>query len=78
MKTDFDVGDLLRLKPASQVNCALTGKPLMGTSGLVLVLEKIEKPAGRSSKHFYGYACSTGEKYLWKYDQFDLVQKAAN
>ena len=74
MKT-FEVGDLLRFKPASRVDCALTGKPLLGTDGLVLV---VEKPAGRSSKHFYGYACSTGEKYLWKYDQFDLVQKAAN
>ena len=74
MKT-FEVGDLLRFKRASRVDCALTGKPLVGTAGLVLV---VAKPAGRSSKHFYGYACSTGEKYLWKYDQFDLVQKAAN
>jgi hypothetical protein len=75
MKT-FEVGDLLRFKPASRVNCALTDKPLMGTDGLVLVVEKLEKPGGRISKHFYGYACSTGEKYLWKYDQFDLVQQA--
>jgi hypothetical protein len=75
MKT-FEVGDLLRFKPANRVNCALTDKPLMGTDGLVLVVEKLEKPDGRSSKHFYGYACSTGEKYLWKCDQFDLVQQA--
>ena len=73
MKT-FEVGDLLRFKHASRVDCALTGKPLMGTGGLMLVVEKV---AG-SKKHFYGYACSTSEKYLWKYDQFDLVQKAAN
>ena len=70
----FKVGDLLRFKPVSRVNCALTDKPLMGTDGLVLVVESVVG----SKKHFYGYACSTGEKYLWKYDQFDLVQKAAN
>ena len=72
MNTDFDVGDLLKFKPASQVNCTLTGKPLMGTDGLMLVIEKVVG----SKKHFYGYACSTGEKYIWSYDQFDLVQKA--
>ena len=70
--TRFNVGDLLKFKPASQVNCALTDKALLGTDGLVLVMERI---AG-SKKHFYGYACSTGEKHLWSYDQFYLVQKA--
>ena len=78
MNWDFEVGDLLKFKPASRVNCALTDKPLMGTDGLVLVMEKLEKPGGRTSKHFYGYACSTGEKHLWSYDQFYLVQKADN
>ena len=73
MKTDFEVGDLLKFKPASQVNCALTDKPLMGTGGLVLVIKKI---AG-SKKHFYGYACSTGEKHLWSYDQFYLLQSVS-
>ena len=53
--TRFNVGDLLKFKPASQVNCALTDKALLGTDG---------------------YACSTGEKHLWSYDQFYLVQKA--
>jgi len=74
MKTDFEVGDLLKFKPASRVNCALTDKPLMGTGGLILVVEKV---AG-SKKHFYGYVCSTGEKHLWSYDQFYLLQKAGN
>ena len=74
MKTDFEVGDLLRFKPASRVNCALTDKPLMGTDGLVLMVESV---AG-SKKVFYGYACSTGKKHLWKYDQFDLLSKAGN
>ena len=72
MLTDFDVGDLLRFKPASRVNCALTDRPLLGTDGLILVVDTV----GGSKKHFYGYACSTGEKHLWSYDQFYLVSKA--
>ena len=72
MVTDFDVGDLLRFKPASRVNCALTDKPLLGTDGLILVVDTV----GGSKKHFYGYVCSTGEKHLWSYDQFYLVSKA--
>jgi hypothetical protein len=46
----------------------------MGTDGLILVVEDVTG----SKKHFYGYACSTGEKHLWSYDQFDLLQKAGN
>jgi|TARA_R110000822_G_scaffold256988_2_gene382656 hypothetical protein len=58
MKT-FNVGDLLRFKPASHA----------GNSELVLVLDKISG----SSRHFYGHTCSTGDRHLWSYDQFYLV-----
>ena len=54
MKT-FNVGDLLRFKPASHA----------GNSELVLVLDKISG----SSRHFYGHTCSTGDRHLWSYDQ---------
>ena len=72
MKTVFSPGDLLRFKPASQVNCALTDKPLLGTNELVLVTDSVES----SKRFFYGLACGSGETHLWSHDQFDLVQKA--
>jgi hypothetical protein len=65
----FNVGDLLKFKPASQVNCALTGKPLLGTDGFVLVTDSLES----SKRFFYGLACGTGEAQLWSIDRFDMV-----
>ena len=65
----FNVGDLLKFKPASQVNCALTGKPLLGTDGFVLVTDSLES----SKRFFYGLACGAGETQLWSSDRFDMV-----
>ena len=68
MKREFDVGDLLKFKPASEVFAALPA-----TAGLVLVTKKVPG----SSRFFYGRVCyDQKEDHLWSYDQFFLVSKA--
>ncbi len=68
MKREFDVGDLLKFKPASEVFAALPA-----TAGLVLVTKKVPG----SSRFFYGRVCyDQKEDNLWSYDQFYLVSKA--
>ena len=68
MKKEFDVGDLLKFKPASEVFAALPA-----TAGLVLVTKKVPG----SSRFFYGRVCyDSKEDHLWSYDQFYLVSKA--
>ena len=69
MKTDFELGDLVKFKPAS----SSLRRP-KGLNNLVVVTRLL--PA--SKKFFYGRVCSTWEEYLWSYDQFYLLQKAGN
>jgi hypothetical protein len=71
MRTTFSVGDLLRVKPASDMIHYQTQKSLFGSSGLVLVMQQLE-----GNKLFHGYTCETGDVRLWSYDQFMLVSKA--
>jgi len=66
MKTDFELGDLVKFKKGSS-----PFRELEGTAGLVVVTRLL--PASR--KFFYGRVCSTWEEHLWSYDQFYLLQK---
>ena len=68
MERKFEVGDLLKFKPASEV---FAGMP--ATAGLVLVTKKVPG----SSRFFYGRVCyDNKEEHLWSYDQFFLISKA--
>ena len=67
MLRDFKVGDLVKMKPASEVFAALPA-----SAGLVLVTQELPE----SPRFFYGRACSSGEEHLWSYDQFYLLSKA--
>ena len=68
MKRKFNIGDLLKFKPASEVFAALPA-----TAGLVLVTKEVPG----SSRFFYGRVCyDNKEDHLWSYDQFFLVSKA--
>ena len=68
MERKFEVGDLLKFKPASEVFAALPA-----TAGLVLVTKKVPG----SSRFFYGRVCyDSKEDHLWSYDQFFLISKA--
>ena len=69
MKTGFELGDLVKFKKGSS-----PFRELEGTAGLVVVSRLL--PA--SNKFFYGRVCSTWEEHLWSYDQFYMLQKAAN
>jgi hypothetical protein len=64
---DFKVGDLVKMKPASEVFAALPA-----TAGLVLVTNELPT----SPRFFYGRDCSSGEEHLWSYDQFYLLSPA--
>ena len=67
VKKDFRVGDLVKMKPASEVFAAMPA-----ADSLVLVTDEIEE----SSRFFYGLASHDGETHLWSYDQFYLISKA--
>ena len=68
MERKFNVGDLLKFKPHSEVFAALPA-----TAGLVLVTKEIPG----SSRFFYGRVCCDSEKeHLWSYDQFFLLSPA--
>ncbi len=67
MYRDFKVGDLVKMKPGSEVF-----QHLPASAGLVLVTDEL--PA--SNLMFYGRVCSTGEEHLWSYDQFCLLSPA--
>ena len=67
MEREFKVGDLVKMKPSSEVFAALPA-----TSGLVLVTKEIPG----SSRFFYGRVCYDGKEHLWSYDQFDLLSPA--
>ena len=64
---DFRVGDLVKMKPASEVFQALPA-----SAGLVLVTNELPT----SPRFFYGRVCATGEEHLWSYDQFFLLSRA--
>jgi len=65
---DFKVGDLVKMKPASEVFAALPA-----SAGLVLVTQEVPG----SSRFFYGLACHDGATHLWSYDQFYLLSRAS-
>lgn len=67
MKRRFNIGDLLKFKPGSEVFAALPA-----TAGLVLVTKEIPG----SHRFFYGRVCHDGEEHLWGYNQFDLLSSA--
>ena len=67
MKTDFEVGDLLQFKPASEVFEALPA-----SASLVLMTSKVPG----SSRFFYGRQINADEDHLWSYNQFLLVSRA--
>ena len=67
MPANFEVGDLLQMKPAS-----LVFRSLPADASLVMVADKVED----SSTFFYGIVCGTGEKHLFSYDSFFLLSKA--
>ena len=67
MVRDFKVGDLVKMKPASEVFAALPA-----SAGLVLVTQELPE----SPRFFYGRVCATGDEHLWSYDQFYLLSKA--
>ena len=69
MKTVFEVGDLLKFKPASEVFAALPA-----TAGMVLVTKILPT----SERFFYGRLIdsSSNEEHLWSYDQFFLLSRA--
>ena len=69
MKTDFELGDLVKFKPGSARSSL---QRLEGTDSLVVVTRLL--PA--SKKFFYGRVCSTWEEHLWCYDQFYLLSEA--
>jgi len=64
---DFKVGDLLKMKPASEAFAAMPA-----TAGLVLVTQELPD----NPRHFYGLACHDGETHLWSVDQFYIISKA--
>jgi len=64
---DFKVGDLVKMKPASESFAAMPA-----TAGLVLVTKKVPG----TSRFFYGLACHAGKTHLWSYDQFYLLSRA--
>jgi len=64
---NFEVGDLLQMKPAT-----LAFRSLPADASLVMVADKVED----SSTFFYGMVCGTGEKHLFSYDSFFLLSKA--
>ena len=68
MKTDFELGDLVKFKPG---NSSSSLRRLEGTDSLVVVTRLL--PA--SKKFFYGRVCSTWEEHLWSYDQFYLLSE---
>jgi len=72
MRTTFSVGDLLRVKPASDLINYETKESLFGDSGLVLVVDAVE-----GNFLFHGYTCDTGDVRLWSHDQFTLVSRGA-
>jgi len=67
MHRDFKVGDLVQMKPGSEVFQALPA-----TSSLVIVTNELPT----SPRFFYGRVCATGDEHLWSYDQFDLLSPA--
>jgi len=67
MLTDFKIGDLVKMKPASEVFADMAASDC-----LVLVTDELES----SSRFFYGLASHDGETHLWSYDQFYLLSKA--
>jgi hypothetical protein len=67
MNRDFKVGDLVKMKPGSEVF-----QHLPATAGLVLVTDEL--PA--NNQMFYGRVCSTGEEHLWSYNQFYVLSPA--
>lgn len=67
MPANFEVGDLLQMKPAT-----LAFRSLPADASLVMVADKVED----SSTFFYGIVCGTGEKHLFSYDSFFLLSKA--
>ncbi len=68
MVRDFKVGDLVKMKPASDVFAALPA-----SAGLVLVTQELPE----SPRFFYGRVCATGDEHLWSYDQFYLLSRAS-
>jgi hypothetical protein len=64
---NFKVGDLVKMKPGSEVFQALPA-----SASLVIVTNEL--PA--SQRFFYGRVCATGDEHLWSYDQFYLLSKA--
>ena len=67
MERKFNIGDLLKFKPASEVFAALPA-----TAGLVLVTKEVPG----SSQYFYGRVCYDDKEHLWSYNQFDLLSPA--
>ena len=67
MPANFEVGDLLQMKPAS-----LAFRSLPADASLVMVAKRL--PC--SPRLFYGIVCGTGEKHLFSYDSFFLLSKA--
>ncbi len=67
MNRDFRIGDLVKLKPHSEV---FQGLPV--SASLVVVTNELPT----SPRFFYGRVCGTGEEHLWSYDQFYLLSKA--
>ena len=69
MPASFEVGDLVRMKPAAQVF-----RVLPASASLVMVTKRL--PC--SPRLFYGIVCGTGESHLFSYDSFYLVSKAVD
>ncbi len=67
MVRDFKVGDLVKMKPSSEVFAALPA-----SAGLVIVTNELPT----SPRFFYGRVCATGDEHLWSYDQFYLLSRA--
>jgi hypothetical protein len=67
MLTGFRAGDLVKMKPASEVF-----QHMPAADCLVLVTDELEE----SSQFFYGLASHDGKIHLWSYDQFYLLSKA--
>lgn len=67
MHRDFKIGDLVKMKPGSEVFQALPA-----TSSLVIVTNELPT----SPRFFYGRVCATGDEHLWSYDQFCLLSRA--
>ena len=67
MNRDFKVGDLVKMKPASEVFAAMRASDC-----LVLVTDTLPS----SKQFFYGLASHDGQTHLWSYDQFYLLSPA--